>query len=144
MLPESVVHYTTEEKTVKPRESALAMLQRTERPTAFVCYNDELAVSLLDAARQAGLSVPEDLSIVGFDDSALATATNLTTLTHPKMEMGVQAVELLLSIIENKAFDTGKDIVFKPELVVRESTRKNINRNSGTCILVCTGFFLFL
>jgi GntR family transcriptional regulator of arabinose operon len=124
LMPESVVHYATEEKRTKPCEMALAMLQRAERPTAIVCYNDELAVTLLDTVRQAGLSVPEDVSIVGFDDSSLATATQLTTLTHPKTEMGVRAVEVLLSMIEKKEPEAEKDVVFMPELVVRESTRK--------------------
>jgi GntR family transcriptional regulator of arabinose operon len=125
LQPDTVTHYTTEEKSTKPFERALSMLRQEERPTAFVCYNDELAVRLLEAARQTGLSVPGDLSIVGFDDSSLATATEvkLTTLTHPKMDMGVQAAELLLDMIENKTSEAAKEIVYTPELITRDSTR---------------------
>jgi GntR family transcriptional regulator, arabinose operon transcriptional repressor len=126
LQPDAIVHFNTEEKMNKPYESALRMLQRDDRPSAFVCYNDELAVQLLDAVRQVGLTVPHDLSIVGFDDSTLATATEikLTTLTHPKAEMGVKAVEALLSLIEGKGQIQEKDIVFKPKLVIRESTKQ--------------------
>jgi GntR family transcriptional regulator of arabinose operon len=125
LLPESVVHFCTEEKATKPYDAALAMLKHQERPTAFVCYNDELAVRLLDAVRQIGLNIPEDLSLVGFDDSPLATATEvkLTTLGHPKADLGIKAVEVLLSMIETES-QTEKDVVFSPELVIRESARK--------------------
>ncbi|UJF35844.1 GntR family transcriptional regulator [Paenibacillus hexagrammi] len=126
LSPDLVIHYTTEEKKSKPYESAVSMLSRTEdRPTAFVCYNDELAVHLLEAVRTTGLQVPQDVSMVGFDDSSLAVATEvkLTTLTHPKTELGADAAEMLINMIENK-HDRGKmpTKTYTPELVVREST----------------------
>jgi len=126
LLPKAVIHYTTEQKNTKPFEAALAMLiSEEERPTAFVCYNDELAVQLLEAVRQAGLNVPRDLSIVGFDDSALAVATEvkLTTLTHPKFEMGRMAAQLLMDRIEQKK-GTPAHHLFEPELIIRDSTSK--------------------
>lgn len=126
LLPDRVVVYATEQKAAKPFDAALAMLRRSDRPTAFVCYNDELAVKLLDAARQAGLAVPGDLSVVSFDDSTLATATEvkLTTIAHPKTEMGVKAAELLLGMIENNlSGGTPADVVYEPQLIVRDSTR---------------------
>jgi GntR family transcriptional regulator, arabinose operon transcriptional repressor len=121
----SVTHYTTETASTVPFEAALAMLQRTDRPTAFVCYNDELAVRLLEAARRTGLSVPDDLSVIGFDDSPLATATEvkLTTVVHPKTAMGADAAEMLLNMIAGQGEDSIRDIVYAPEIVVRESTR---------------------
>lgn len=124
ILPELVVHYTTEEKRTKPMESALRMLrQDSGRPTAFVCYNDELAVQLLEVVRQAELSVPDDVSIIGFDDSTLATATEikLTTLSHPKTDLGLDAVELLLGMVEGRTRKPeGK--LYEPELIIRNST----------------------
>lgn len=133
LSPERVVHYCTEEKEDKPFAVAMEMLKRADRPTAFVCYNDELAILLLEAARQSGMSVPADLSVVGFDDSFLATATEvkLTTLTHPKSELGVRAADTLRLLMERSANaggaetgGTGEDklIVYEPELVVRNST----------------------
>ncbi|KQX66989.1 GntR family transcriptional regulator [Paenibacillus sp. Root444D2] len=126
LLPELVIHYLTEEKRQKPYESAITMLgQADERPTAFVCYNDEIAIHLLEAVRTTSLQVPQDISLVGFDDSSLATATEvkLTTLSHPKTEMGADAAKILIDMIQNKranGSEMGK--VYKPELIVREST----------------------
>ncbi|WP_135549902.1 GntR family transcriptional regulator [Paenibacillus cymbidii] len=130
--PDLVVRYTTEMRQTAPYEAALRLLGGSagERPSAFVCYNDELAVQLLAAIRFAGASVPGDVSVVGFDDSPLATATEvkLTTLTHPKSAMGADAAELLLGLIARRtqqprgASSSGKRYV--PELIVRESTRR--------------------
>ncbi|MCU6795108.1 GntR family transcriptional regulator [Paenibacillus sp. WQ 127069] len=127
LLPHAVIHYTTEEKQTKPYADALSMLsQDDERPTAFVCYNDELAVQLIGAIREAGLTVPGDVSVVGYDDSTLATAmeVKLTTLAHPKLDLGIQAAETLIDMIEHKQSDTAdRSKIWKPELIVRESTR---------------------
>ncbi|MBT2288148.1 GntR family transcriptional regulator [Paenibacillus albidus] len=122
---DTVTHYTTEQKHTVPYEAALRMLQSPQRPTAFVCYNDELAVLLLEAVRQTGLSVPDDLSIIGFDDSTLATATEvkLTTLSHPKQEMGIQAANMLMEMMERRHTEAPKDVIYKPELVLRSSTK---------------------
>ncbi|WP_058303461.1 GntR family transcriptional regulator [Gorillibacterium timonense] len=120
-----VVQYTTEEKGEKPFAQALAMLKEGDaRPTAFVCYNDELAIRLLEATRQMNLCVPADLSFVGFDDSSLAMATEvkLTTLSHPKLSMGVMAAETLLAMIESGSYSGASTLVYKPELILREST----------------------
>ncbi|WNQ10038.1 GntR family transcriptional regulator [Paenibacillus aurantius] len=133
LQPDLVAAYSTEEKNGKPFELALALLRREEerRPTAFVCYNDELAVHLLEAVRQTGLRVPEDLSIVGFDDSPLATATEvkLTTLAHPKYRLGEEAAAMLMAMIENGLpdGDTAGNAgirLYPPELIIRESTRR--------------------
>ncbi|WP_079910842.1 GntR family transcriptional regulator [Paenibacillus sp. 32352] len=123
--PEAVIHYTTETKAKKPFEAGLRMLNdQPNRPTAFVCYNDELAVMLLEATRQAGLSVPDEISIVGFDDSPLAVATEvkLTTLTHPKDEMGTLAAEMLMRIVEQGHANAEMHQIITPQLIIREST----------------------
>ena len=123
----NIVRYTTEQKWTKPYQQAKRMLQRTlKRPTAFVCYNDELAVHLLEIVRQLGVSIPQDLSMIGFDDSALATATEvkLSTLTHPKSELGREAAIMLMDWIEgsNKDF-SHQQVIYTPKLMIRESTR---------------------
>lgn len=123
--PDLVTIYNTEEKAEKPLQAALSLLQGDDRPTAFVCYNDELAVALLETTRQAGLSVPDDLSIIGFDDSPLATASGvkLTTLVHPKSEMGKRAASLLLKLAEQGAASAEREeILYTPELIIRDST----------------------
>ncbi|MEH7155883.1 substrate-binding domain-containing protein [Neobacillus drentensis] len=73
--------------------------------------------------RRLGLSVSEDVSIVGFDDFSLAVATEvkLTSVNHPKMEMGIEAAKWIVSAVENKN-NRRPSIVYEPELVVRNST----------------------
>lgn len=100
-------------------------MEPEERPTGWVTYNDELAVRLLDIVRSAGLSIPGDLSLVGFDDSFLATATEikLTTIRHPKEELGFRAADTILSMIEEKGFrEEDRQWIIPPELIIREST----------------------
>jgi len=127
LLPDSVVQYATEQKREYAFQRALDYLRMPpeERPTAFVCYNDELAVWLMEAVRHAGLRVPDDLSVIGFDDSFLATATEtkLTSVVHRKYELGARAAGLLLDMLEGKDGARAQDIVYPPELIVRDSTR---------------------
>ncbi|RXZ80522.1 GntR family transcriptional regulator [Paenibacillaceae bacterium] len=129
--PECLICYTTEEKEHKPQQLFAALLDQedTVRPTAVVCYNDELAVKLLDIIRSRQLEIPAHISIVGFDDSNLAVATEvkLTTMTHPKSDMGERAVKMLLEMIEARAEGrrpSVSDVIYEPELVLRESTRR--------------------
>ncbi len=82
-----------------------------------------MAIGTLRAARARGLSVPADLSVVGFDDSELATATTpaLTTVRQPLAEMGRMAVTLLLRLLENRR-DEKLSIELQTRLIVRDST----------------------
>jgi len=92
------------------------------RPTAIVCTSDALALTVVGAARQAGLSVPDDVSVVGFDDSPLAALASpaLTSVRVDWAEFGAAAAEALLAAIngaEPPAYSPSA-----PELVVRAST----------------------
>jgi DNA-binding LacI/PurR family transcriptional regulator len=77
-----------------------ALLSLDDRPSAAFCYNDMTAIGLMDAARDAGLSLPHDLAIVGFDDIAFARYVHpaLTTVAQPVVELGKGAVEMVLSV----------------------------------------------
>ncbi|WP_175415234.1 GntR family transcriptional regulator [Paenibacillus algicola] len=124
--PELVITYSTEQKEQQPYMEAIRLLttlDESRRPSAFVCYNDELAVRLIQAVAACGLRVPEDISMIGFDDSSLAEATGvkLTTLTHPKSEMGDLAARQIIAMIEEGA--AGEDMVFEPQLVERSSVQ---------------------
>ncbi|MDP4097777.1 GntR family transcriptional regulator [Paenibacillus sp. P96] len=125
--PDAVFTYRTEDKNEGPLQRAKVLLDLVpeERPTGWVTYNDELAVRLLDIVRSKGLSIPADLSVVGFDDSFLATATEikLTTLKHPKEELGRQAADMILSMIQGgDPLTRNHEWIIPPELIVREST----------------------
>ena len=91
--------------------------------TGIICASDPLALGAVRAVRRLGLRVPEDVSIVGYDDSALMTCTDppLTTIRQPIESMGRAAVKLLASQIDGSVA-TAERLLFEPELVVRGST----------------------
>jgi GntR family transcriptional regulator of arabinose operon len=92
--------------------------------TAIVCYNDQISLKLLDFLRENDIKVPENLSIVSFDDSELAKASEvkLTTVAHPKETLGVEAAKAILSRIEGN--QGSFELKLKPELVLRSSTQR--------------------
>ncbi|MFJ4173112.1 LacI family DNA-binding transcriptional regulator [Microbacterium sp. NPDC089696] len=91
--------------------------------TAIVCASDPMALGAVRAARRAGLAVPADISVVGFDDSALMSCVEppLTTVRQPIESMGRAVIELLLSQIAGTT-PVGDELLFEPELVLRSST----------------------
>ncbi|MBB3728017.1 LacI family DNA-binding transcriptional regulator [Nonomuraea dietziae] len=93
--------------------------------TGVICASDMLALGTIRAARRAGLKVPDDLSVIGYDDSALMTCTDppLTTVRQPIDAMGRAAVDLLVALID-KAVVPADELLFEPELVVRASTAR--------------------
>jgi DNA-binding LacI/PurR family transcriptional regulator len=102
-------------------ELAHAMLTRQRPPTAIVCASDTQAAGALEAAASLGLSVPLDVSVVGYDDLDLAVQLHLTTVRQPLFDSGVRAVQKLLVGIEGKPMPPLREV--QPiRLVVREST----------------------
>ena len=99
------------------RLSALA-----EPPTAVFCYNDMSALGALRAIRAKGWRVPEDISVVGFDDLFIASYTHpaLTTISQPMRQMGSTAMEILLKLFNGANSKT--NIKVQGQLIVREST----------------------
>ena len=119
---EIVNNFGTKQMTFEPYEFTSSLLNKSERPSAIICYNDQIAAYALQAVKDAGLSIPEDISITGFDDSDIAMATELkfTTVAHPKEDMGKKAARLLINMIQEKI--KKPNYVYKPELLVRYST----------------------
>ncbi|MBM7570689.1 GntR family transcriptional regulator [Aquibacillus albus] len=131
--PNNIVTYSSNEKETKPNQELRNFLSRTvDKPTGVVCYNDELAIKLLDVLRELKLKVPEDISVVGFDDSFLAKVSEvkLTTVAHPKSEMGKNAAKVILDLVKEKETNKKKanssveSIVYDPQLIVRHSTKE--------------------
>jgi DNA-binding LacI/PurR family transcriptional regulator len=96
-------------------------------PGAVFCYNDMTAIGLINAARGAGLVVPSDLAVVGFDDIPFATycCPPLTTIAQPKVEMGQLAMKMTLSLMAIEEGENGEElsnIVVQGKLIVRAST----------------------
>ncbi len=100
-------------------------LPAERRPTAVTCYNDLVALGLMRALRELGIRVPEDVSVVGFDDLRMLEyfPLALTTVHVPKYEMGRGAAELLIQQIESRAHSEVVKQHLDAKLVVRESTR---------------------
>ncbi len=97
------------------------LLSLVDRPTAVFCYSDAIAMGAMRSARASGLRVPEDLSVVGFDDIDLAPFFEppLTTVAQPIQAMGEKAVEMILALREGEPVE---DCVLPSQLVIREST----------------------
>jgi LacI family transcriptional regulator len=101
-----------------------ALLEKTRDFTAIFCFNDIAAIGAIRALSDAGLSVPRNVSVVGFDDiqSAAYSTPSLTTVRQPLTEMGKRGAQVLLERIANRERPFPSEIVMAPELVVREST----------------------
>ena len=93
--------------------------------TGIVCASDILALGAIRAVRRAGLTVPGEVSVIGYDDSAMMNCTDppLTTVRQPIDAMGRAAVDMLVALIERAAVPTD-ELLFEPELVVRASTAR--------------------
>lgn len=123
-LPENSVrncHYVVADG----KREALELLDQSnpDRPTALFCCNDLLAIGALQAAKQLGLRVPEDLSVIGFDNTILASVTDppLTTVAQPIEPMGKMVVDLLIQELKKES-KAKQRVVMRPELIVRQST----------------------
>ncbi len=103
------------------------LLTRPVRPTAVIGFNDRCSVGVLDAAVRVGLEVPDDVSIMGYDDSRLSRRTHvqMTTISQDTQEQARQAVELAIEQISGQP---PREIVVQPRLVVRETTQRPAGR----------------
>jgi GntR family transcriptional regulator of arabinose operon len=123
-VPEDFVgNYNTERLFSFPYQYTRYLLQQARPPTAIVCYNDEVAMKVMEAVRDAGLEVPRDISVIGYDNSHLAEAClpKMTSINHPKEEMGRRAAELILDMVLGKS-DKPR-YTYKPALTERSSCR---------------------
>jgi LacI family transcriptional regulator len=103
--------------------SRIMRLPSEKRPTAIFAFDDDVAIDTLNALRYYGLRVPEDISVLGFDNVPMAAHTYppLTTVDVPKRRMGIQMVGLLEKLAQNDGAPLGSTIV-DGQLVVRGST----------------------
>jgi DNA-binding LacI/PurR family transcriptional regulator len=126
LFPELVVHGDG-----KPEEAMHAMeklLALADPPTAVFCYNDRSALGAMRSIRLRGLRVPDDISVVGFDDLFLASYTDppLTTVRQPMRIMGQLAMASLFKLMSGE--ESAITIRVDAELIVRESTARPAGR----------------
>jgi len=102
-------------------EAGKRLIDRPERPTAILAQNDEMAVGAMTAAREAGLSVPGQLSVVGFDDSEVSRIVwpRLTTVRQPVFEMAAAATDMLVTQLQGGSVEGAQ--LHAHELLVRDS-----------------------
>ncbi len=103
------------------RDLATRMLARSDRPTAIFAASDTQALGVLAAAQDIGLHVPDDLSVIGYDDIEACDFVGLTTVRQHLFESGRQGAQLLLNEIEQPAASP-HSVVMKPEIVRRRTT----------------------
>lgn len=105
-------------------EAAKKLISHGDRPTAVFCFNDIMALAAISTFRQAGLDVPNDMSVVGYDNIDLAGffSPPLTTIHTPKRRLGKTAIKLLMERLANKESEQ-QVFEMQPELVVRRSVK---------------------
>lgn len=99
------------------------LLARKNRPTALFCANDEMAIGAMNVARNLGLTIPDDLSVAGFDDIEFAAFSfpPLTTVHQPRGLIGGTAMQLMLEMLKGEAVGN-KVVVLSHELIIRGTT----------------------
>lgn len=120
-----ILRYDTESKPYIS-EKINELLLSDNAPTAFVAYNDEIAVKLIKEIDNIGKNCPNDFSVVSHDNSFYSTAlpsVKLTSIEHPKEELGKAAAQWIINAVEGKNNDQ-KSVIFEPKLVLRTSTKK--------------------
>ena len=122
-LPEPSLEVRSDWKIDGGHEAAGRLLDLAEPPTAIFAFNDNLAIGAMRAARERGLEIPRDVSIVGFDDTEEAAIVTpaLTTVRQPLAELGRMAVSLLVRLLDKQRVETLR-VELATRLVVREST----------------------
>ncbi len=121
---DKIVWFYTEDRKIHPYESIYQMALNKYMMDAVVCYNDQIALKVIQALNDAGLKVPEDISVTGYDNSYMARSNgfHLTTIVHPQEKLGEMAAELLLKLIRNgEESQCEKKILINPEIIIGNS-----------------------
>ncbi len=128
--PEFLGNYQTGQQSSYPYQFAETLLRKNLPPSAIICYNDQIALKVMEAIRDQSRKIPEDISIIGYDNSSLATASEvkLTTLKHPQADMGRQAAKFMINMVEGR--ELKPRFIYQPEIVIRNSCRPFIARTS--------------
>lgn len=124
--PDLVVWFHTEDRRSKPSMMVKEMVKTGSLPHGIVCYNDQIAVQVIESLEDCGLQVPKDISVTGYDNSLYAKrGTGITTIAHPQERLGEMAAELILEKINGVSEEDSKvERLIQPELIVRGSCRR--------------------
>lgn len=102
--------------------NTIKLLEMDERPEGIITGSDLLAIEAIRASIAKGISVPNDLKVIGFDDISFSAtySPSITTIAQPKYEMGTMALSMLVKLIEKKELSQ-KKVLIEPKLVIRDS-----------------------
>ena len=122
--PDRIILFHTEDRKRKPALLTREYLETRVLIDGIVCYNDQVAYSIYHELQALQIKVPEDIAIIGYDNSFLAESNRvpLSSVQHPKEELGKAAAHLLLDILNGKAQKDQLHKIIDTELVLREST----------------------
>ncbi|CQR59049.1 Arabinose metabolism transcriptional repressor [Paenibacillus riograndensis SBR5] len=122
--PEQVLSFDTETKQALSANLKNFLSENREVLTAIVCYNDEVGLEAVNVCRQLDIAIPEDLSIIGQDNSYIAknASIKLTTLTHPQEQMGRDAAEWVIKKLQGKK-DLRNSTYYQPVLIEGETVK---------------------
>lgn len=123
--PEQVLSFDTASKPDLSTNLEVFLDENRDALTSLVCYNDEVGLEVVHACRKLGISIPDELSIIGQDNSYIAKNANikLTTLTHPQEQMGRDAADWVIKKLQGKK-DLPTNTYYQPVLVEGETVKK--------------------
>lgn len=123
--PDDVVWFHTEDRKYKPAMMAKLMAESGRLPEGMVCYNDQIAVQVMEELENLGIQIPEEISVTGYDNSLYAQrGSGITTIAHPQEKLGEMAAELILEKLNGvPEKDSRVERLIQPELIVRGSCR---------------------
>lgn len=125
--PEQVLSYNTETKQELPTNLEQFLTSNRENLTAIVCYNDEVGLEVVHACKRMNMTIPDDLSLIGQDNSYMAknAGIKLTTLTHPQEQMGRDAADWIIKKLQGKK-DLQASNYYQPMLIEGETVKLNL------------------
>ncbi len=120
---DNVISFNEDSFSTNLKEQIARIFDKKPRPNVLICTSDEDALNVISAIKEAGFSVPDDISVTGFDNWDLAGVSdiNLTTFEHPGEQMGRIAADIILNKIENPNLEIKTQIVIKPKFIERKS-----------------------
>lgn len=123
--PDDVIWFHTEDRRVKPALMVREMVENKNLPDGIVCYNDQIAVQIMEELEKYHIRIPEDISVTGYDNSLYAQrGIGITTIAHPQEKLGEMAAELILEKINGIPEEDSKvERLIQPELIIRGSCR---------------------
>lgn len=103
-LSTNIMYHASQDMTPVFNKVAALLQNNKERPTAIVCYNDELALQIMNIIRSLDLKIPQDISLTGFDDYVMGhyLSPRLATIAHPKEKMGIDAAKMIIKMINGE------------------------------------------